>query len=106
MLPNLQVGFIGGICLPCYELLAQVLPNTSQMQDLCKSNLETWKERAEERRKELTAQHEKQKEEEEEEDVPPDEDDSQAKEAEEKMDESDKDENQESKEELIENVIA
>ena len=27
----LQVGFLVGICLPCYELLAQVLPQTEPM---------------------------------------------------------------------------
>jgi hypothetical protein len=26
-----QVGFLVGICLPCYELMAQVLPNTKPM---------------------------------------------------------------------------
>lgn len=41
------MGFIGGICLPCYDLLVQVLPNTEPMQKQCKDNLETWKELAE-----------------------------------------------------------
>ena len=28
-----QVGFLVGICLPCYELMAQVLPETQPMKD-------------------------------------------------------------------------
>ncbi|EDV24450.1 uncharacterized protein TRIADDRAFT_25862, partial [Trichoplax adhaerens] len=32
-LPANQVGFINGICLPCYELLAYLLPNTQAMVD-------------------------------------------------------------------------
>lgn len=25
-LPQMQVGFMAGICVPCYEVLAQILP--------------------------------------------------------------------------------
>ena len=28
-----QVGFFGGICLPCYELLAELLPGVQPMLD-------------------------------------------------------------------------
>ncbi len=59
-----QVGFIGGICLPCYDLLVQVLPGTSPMQEQCQSNLNQWKSKADERRKEI-AMKEKEKEEQE-----------------------------------------
>ena len=30
-LTYLQVGFIVGICLPCYELLAQIIPASKPM---------------------------------------------------------------------------
>ena len=52
---KLQVGFIGGICLPCYDLLVQVLPATGPMQQNCKDNLNTWKDKADERRREMAA---------------------------------------------------
>ena len=51
----MQVGFIGGICLPCYDLLVQVLPATGPMQQNCKDNLNTWKDKADERRREMAA---------------------------------------------------
>jgi cAMP and cAMP-inhibited cGMP 3',5'-cyclic phosphodiesterase 10 len=44
------VGFIGGICLPCYDLLASVLPNTARMQQQCANNLNIWKQKAEEKK--------------------------------------------------------
>ncbi|CAC5410939.1 unnamed protein product [Mytilus coruscus] len=46
-LPHLEVGFLVGICLPCYELMAQVLPNTKPMVDGAVSNLKKWKYLAE-----------------------------------------------------------
>lgn len=46
-LPHLEVGFLVGICLPCYELMAQVLPNTKPMVDGATSNLKKWKYLAE-----------------------------------------------------------
>jgi hypothetical protein len=48
-----QVGFIGGICLPCYDLMVQVLPETFPMQKQCQSNLDTWKQKAEKRKRDL-----------------------------------------------------
>ena len=53
-----QVGFISGICLPCYELLAEILPATTAMRDQCKHNLNAWKTRADERKAELEAAEE------------------------------------------------
>lgn len=46
-LPHLEVGFLVGICLPCYELMAQVLPNTKPMVEGAMSNLKKWKYLAE-----------------------------------------------------------
>ncbi|XP_013384526.1 probable 3',5'-cyclic phosphodiesterase pde-5 [Lingula anatina] len=62
MLPQLEVGFLVGICLPCYELLAQVLPPTSPMVEGAKANLEKWKELAD-KQKELEKEKEKESEE-------------------------------------------
>ena len=42
-----QVGFIGGICLPCYDLLEQVLPSTGPMKEQCAYNLQVWKRKSE-----------------------------------------------------------
>ena len=53
-----QVGFISGICLPCYDLLAEILPATTAMRDQCKHNLDAWKTRADERKVELEAAEE------------------------------------------------
>ncbi|GFO47936.1 phosphodiesterase [Plakobranchus ocellatus] len=47
-LPNLEVGFIQSICVPCYELMFQVMPDTKPMLDGARSNLERWKMMAEE----------------------------------------------------------
>lgn len=60
----LQVGFIGGICLPCYDLLVKVLPNTAPMQEQCTYNLNVWKAKAEERNNQLQIKEENQEEEE------------------------------------------
>ena len=55
---NQQVGFISGICMPCYDLLAEILPATAAMRDQCSHNLGNWKERAETRKAELEAAEE------------------------------------------------
>ena len=55
----IQVGFIGGICLPCYDLLEQVLPSTSPMREQCAYNLQVWKRKSED---DTTAQKEEDKE--------------------------------------------
>ena len=48
----MQVGFFGGICIPCYELLAKVMPTVQPMVDQCQANWATWKQLAEERKAE------------------------------------------------------
>ena len=52
-LASMQVGFFGGICIPCYELLAKVMPTVQPMVDQCQANWATWKQLAEERKAEL-----------------------------------------------------
>ena len=51
-LASMQVGFFGGICIPCYELLAKVMPTVQPMVDQCQANWATWKQLAEERKAE------------------------------------------------------
>lgn len=46
--PDSQVGFITGICIPCYGLLYQLIPETKPLLDGCQSNLERWKKLAKE----------------------------------------------------------
>ena len=57
----MKVGFIGGICLPCYDLLVQVLPGTAPMKSQCEANLGTWKQLSEERKKQKEEQAEAEK---------------------------------------------
>ncbi|KAF6201092.1 hypothetical protein GE061_005539 [Apolygus lucorum] len=38
-----QVGFLTGICVPCYGLLTELIPETKPLLDTCESNLERWK---------------------------------------------------------------
>ncbi|XP_024081659.1 probable 3',5'-cyclic phosphodiesterase pde-5 [Cimex lectularius] len=38
-----QVGFLNGICIPCYSLLSQLIPDTKPLLDSCTANLERWK---------------------------------------------------------------
>ncbi|XP_025109858.1 probable 3',5'-cyclic phosphodiesterase pde-5 isoform X2 [Pomacea canaliculata] len=45
-LPQLEVGFITSICLPCYELLGNVLPETHPMLEGVRENLSHWEELA------------------------------------------------------------
>ena len=45
-----QVGFLAGICIPCYSLLARILPSVTPMLELCADNLASWRKLAEERR--------------------------------------------------------
>jgi hypothetical protein len=49
-LPSLEVGFLVGICLPCYELLANILPQTRPMVEGANANLKRWKEMADEQK--------------------------------------------------------
>ncbi|XP_061192599.1 probable 3',5'-cyclic phosphodiesterase pde-5 isoform X5 [Saccostrea echinata] len=46
-LPHLEVGFLVGICLPCYEVMAQILPETKPMVNGAIANLKKWRELAE-----------------------------------------------------------
>jgi len=48
-LPKNQVNFIKSICLPCYSLIARVLPETIPMLNGAKSNLQRWQELADEK---------------------------------------------------------
>ncbi|XP_059475966.1 probable 3',5'-cyclic phosphodiesterase pde-5 isoform X1 [Neocloeon triangulifer] len=46
-----QVGFINGICIPCYSLLYKLLPETKPLLDQCKANLARWERLNEEQKK-------------------------------------------------------
>lgn len=37
-----QVGFLTGICIPCYNLLHTLIPETKALLDMCKKNLDKW----------------------------------------------------------------
>ena len=60
-----KVGFFGGICIPCYDLLSKVMPTITPMLEQCHSNWGKWKKLAEERKleKEKAEQARKEKEE-------------------------------------------
>ncbi|XP_076440907.1 putative 3',5'-cyclic phosphodiesterase pde-5 isoform X2 [Babylonia areolata] len=49
-LPQLEVGFILGICLPCYELLTEIIPETEPMLTGVTANLKCWQQLAEEQK--------------------------------------------------------
>uniref|UniRef100_A0A0N5AIG2 Phosphodiesterase n=1 Tax=Syphacia muris TaxID=451379 RepID=A0A0N5AIG2_9BILA len=53
-LPQAQVGFMEGICLPCYELLAKIIPESEIFYERTKQNTERWKEIAAEQKEKLT----------------------------------------------------
>ncbi|KAL3275955.1 hypothetical protein HHI36_020689 [Cryptolaemus montrouzieri] len=38
-----QVGFLENICIPCYELLHQFIPQAKPLLDMCQENLRKWK---------------------------------------------------------------
>ncbi|XP_037068397.1 LOW QUALITY PROTEIN: probable 3',5'-cyclic phosphodiesterase pde-5 [Pollicipes pollicipes] len=42
-----QVGFLTGICIPCYDLLYQLIPETQLLVAGCKNNLARWMDMAE-----------------------------------------------------------
>ncbi|XP_021942634.1 probable 3',5'-cyclic phosphodiesterase pde-5 isoform X3 [Zootermopsis nevadensis] len=46
-----QVGFLTGICLPCYTLLCKLIPETKPLLDQCQANLERWRQIDEEIKK-------------------------------------------------------
>lgn len=37
-----QVGFLTGICIPCYTLLNRLIPETKPLLDMCQQNFERW----------------------------------------------------------------
>lgn len=37
-----QVGFLTGICIPCYTLLHRLIPETKPLLDMCQENFERW----------------------------------------------------------------
>nr|CAD7401018.1 unnamed protein product [Timema cristinae] len=37
-----QVGFLTGICVPCYNLLYRLIPTTKPLLDQCEANLKRW----------------------------------------------------------------
>ncbi|CAL1540861.1 unnamed protein product, partial [Lymnaea stagnalis] len=43
-LPKLEVGFIQSICVPCYELMFSVMPDTKPMLEGAKENLKRWQD--------------------------------------------------------------
>nr|KAG5705883.1 hypothetical protein BaRGS_030773 [Batillaria attramentaria] len=50
-LPQLEVGFILGICLPCYKLLSEIVPETEPMLAGVTDNLKRWQQLADEHKK-------------------------------------------------------
>ncbi|CAI2299650.1 unnamed protein product [Caenorhabditis sp. 36 PRJEB53466] len=50
-LPQMQVGFMRGICMPCYELIARIFPKVDKMRERCEYNAKKWEELAEEQKK-------------------------------------------------------
>ena len=58
-----KVGFFGGICIPCYDLLSKVMPTVTPMLEQCQANLGKWKKLAEARKMEKIEQEKKEKEE-------------------------------------------
>lgn len=45
---------MSGICIPCYELLYKLIPDTEPLLSGCKTNLQTWKQIAAEKIKEAS----------------------------------------------------
>ncbi|XP_001664102.2 probable 3',5'-cyclic phosphodiesterase pde-5 [Aedes aegypti] len=39
-----QLGFLNGICIPCYTLLHRLIPETKPMLTMCNENLERWQQ--------------------------------------------------------------
>ncbi|KAF8792891.1 putative 3' like protein [Argiope bruennichi] len=52
--PTSQVSFLKGICIPCYELLHTLIPETKPMLEGCKENLRIWESLAAEQEKNKT----------------------------------------------------
>ncbi|KAJ8950657.1 hypothetical protein NQ318_010858, partial [Aromia moschata] len=41
--PSSQVGFLMGICKPCYSLLNTLIPESKPLLDMCEENLDRWR---------------------------------------------------------------
>lgn len=54
-LPAHQVGFLVGICLPCYELLQKCIPETKPLVEGSQTNLQKWSRLAQQSRTALDA---------------------------------------------------
>ncbi|XP_046852626.1 dual 3',5'-cyclic-AMP and -GMP phosphodiesterase 11-like isoform X2 [Xenia sp. Carnegie-2017] len=52
-LPEMQVGFIDGICLPVYKAFAQLCPELQKLLDGCLDNRRRWSELADTQRKKM-----------------------------------------------------
>ncbi|CAK5015926.1 unnamed protein product [Meloidogyne enterolobii] len=50
-LPQMQVGFMRGICIPCYELLADVIPEAEKLRERSRCNANKWEEMSEEQKR-------------------------------------------------------
>uniref|UniRef100_A0A1I7U6X5 Phosphodiesterase n=1 Tax=Caenorhabditis tropicalis TaxID=1561998 RepID=A0A1I7U6X5_9PELO len=55
MLPQMQVEFMRGICLPCYELIAKIFPKADKMRERCEYNAKKWDELAAEQKEKQEA---------------------------------------------------
>lgn len=42
MQANSQLGFLNGICIPCYTLLHRLVPETKPLLSMCQENLACW----------------------------------------------------------------
>ncbi|GMS99649.1 hypothetical protein PENTCL1PPCAC_21824, partial [Pristionchus entomophagus] len=49
-LPQMQVGFMRGICVPCYDVIAQVIPEVGKLRDQCEFNAKMWEQLADEQK--------------------------------------------------------
>ncbi|CAO1370759.1 unnamed protein product [Diamesa tonsa] len=54
MQANSQLGFLNGICIPCYTLLHRLVPETKPLLSMCQENLACW-QRIEDKSKETDA---------------------------------------------------
>ncbi|GMR52448.1 hypothetical protein PMAYCL1PPCAC_22643, partial [Pristionchus mayeri] len=49
-LPQMQVGFMRGICVPCYDVIAAIIPQVGKLRDQCEYNAKMWEKLAEEQK--------------------------------------------------------
>ncbi|KAI6242433.1 Phosphodiesterase [Aphelenchoides fujianensis] len=47
-LPQMQVGFMKGICVPCYDVISKVIPEAEPLKERSLYNLRKWQEMADE----------------------------------------------------------